>query len=240
MSEVWDENWWGSTRHARHPHLDPAAQDPRRDRSAVEDRHGSRRRLPLRSLRRLTTVRRRLVLSTIAVVTVVILVLLVPVLLIVRDAEGGELPAGVIARLAVIAVAAIAAAALLAGIQARQLARPLERLARSACTWSARVTSVPSPLPPRASPRSTRLHERSVSAPIGSIGCWSRSEDSPPMRPISGCVKPVTWCRHPAGTARRDRGSGRRCRGHGGTGAGPRVELDARRTAHRGPAGFDR
>jgi signal transduction histidine kinase len=77
-------------------------------------------------------VRRRLVLSTIAVVTIVILVLLVPVLLIVRDAEGGELPADVVARLAVIATAAIAAAALLAGIQARQLARPLERLARSA------------------------------------------------------------------------------------------------------------
>jgi signal transduction histidine kinase len=77
-------------------------------------------------------VRRRLVLSTIAVVIVVILVLLVPVLLIVRDAEGGELPADVVARLAVIAVAAIASAALLAGVQARQLARPLERLARSA------------------------------------------------------------------------------------------------------------
>jgi signal transduction histidine kinase len=77
-------------------------------------------------------VRRRLVLSTIAVVIVVILVLLIPVLLIVRDAEGGDLPGDVMARLAIIAVAAIAAAALLAGVQARQLARPLERLARSA------------------------------------------------------------------------------------------------------------
>lgn len=76
--------------------------------------------------------RRRLVLSTIAVVTVVIVVLIVPVLLIVRDAEGGELPSGVLARLGVIAGAAIGAAALLAGVQARQLARPLERLARSA------------------------------------------------------------------------------------------------------------
>ncbi len=76
--------------------------------------------------------RRRLVLSTIAVVMIVILVLLLPVLLIVRDAEGGELPADVLARLMVIAVAAIASAALLAGVQARQLARPLERLARSA------------------------------------------------------------------------------------------------------------
>lgn len=76
--------------------------------------------------------RRRLVLSTIAVVVVVIVVLTVPVLLIVRDAEGGELPGSVVSRLAVIALAAIAAAALLAGVQARQLARPLERLARSA------------------------------------------------------------------------------------------------------------
>jgi signal transduction histidine kinase len=77
-------------------------------------------------------VRRRLVLSTIAVVIVVIVVLTIPVLLIVRDAEGGELRGSVVSRLAVIALAAIAAAALLAGVQARQLARPLERLARSA------------------------------------------------------------------------------------------------------------
>ncbi len=76
--------------------------------------------------------RRRLVLSTIAVVVVVILVLTIPVLLIVRDAEGGELPGSVVSRLTVIALTAIAAAALLAGVQARQLARPLERLARSA------------------------------------------------------------------------------------------------------------
>jgi signal transduction histidine kinase len=76
--------------------------------------------------------RRRLVLSTIAVVLVVIVVLTIPVLLIVRDAEGGELPGSVVARLAVIALTAVAAAALLAGVQARQLARPLERLARSA------------------------------------------------------------------------------------------------------------
>jgi signal transduction histidine kinase len=77
-------------------------------------------------------VRRRLVLSTIAVVAVVIVVLTVPVLLIVRDAEGGALPGSVISRLVVIALTAVAAAALLAGVQARQLARPLERLARSA------------------------------------------------------------------------------------------------------------
>jgi signal transduction histidine kinase len=73
-----------------------------------------------------------LVLSTIAVVTVVIVVLLIPVLLVVRNAEGGALPGGVVVRLAVVAGAAIGAAALLAGVQARQLARPLERLARSA------------------------------------------------------------------------------------------------------------
>lgn len=83
--------------------------------------------------------RRRLVLSTIAVVTVVLVVLLVPVLLIVRAAADGTPsgePAhdigGVVARLAVIAAVAVAAAALLAVIQARQLALPLERLARSA------------------------------------------------------------------------------------------------------------
>ena len=73
--------------------------------------------------------RRRLVLSTIAVVVVVIVVLFVPVLLVVRDAEGGALPGDVLSRLAVIALAAVGAAALLAGVQARQLARPLERLA---------------------------------------------------------------------------------------------------------------
>jgi signal transduction histidine kinase len=77
-------------------------------------------------------VRRRLVLSTIAVVVVVILVLTIPVLLVVRDAEGGDLPGTVVSRLTVIALAAIGSAALLAGVQARQLARPLERLARSA------------------------------------------------------------------------------------------------------------
>jgi len=77
-------------------------------------------------------VRRRLVLSTIAVVTVVIVVLLIPVLLIVRDAEGGDLRADIVVRLTVIAAAAMGAAGLLAGVQARQLARPLERLARSA------------------------------------------------------------------------------------------------------------
>ena len=76
--------------------------------------------------------RRRLVLSTIAVVVVVIVVLIIPVLFVVRDAEGGELPGHVLSRLAVIALAAIGAAALLAWVQARQLARPLERLARSA------------------------------------------------------------------------------------------------------------
>lgn len=76
--------------------------------------------------------RRRLVMSTIAVVVVVIAVLIVPVMLVVRDAQDGELPGTVVSRLIVIALAAVAAAALLAGVQARQLARPLEHLARSA------------------------------------------------------------------------------------------------------------
>ena len=91
--------------------------------------------------------RRRLVLSTIAVVVVVIAVLIVPVLLIVRDAEGGELPGAVVTRLAVIALAAIAAAALLAGVQARQLARPLERLARSASRVGGGDFSAAAPAP---------------------------------------------------------------------------------------------
>ncbi len=86
--------------------------------------------------------RRRLVLSTIAVVTVVIVVLLVPVLLILHEAAEadtaatggsvGERLAPQLGRLSLIAGVAILAAALLALIQARQLARPLERLARSA------------------------------------------------------------------------------------------------------------
>ncbi|MEM9514491.1 MAG: HAMP domain-containing sensor histidine kinase [Actinomycetota bacterium] len=76
--------------------------------------------------------RRRLVASTVTVVVVVIGVLLVPVILIVRDAEGGQVPGEVFVRLAIIAATAIAAAALLAWVQARQLARPLERLSRAA------------------------------------------------------------------------------------------------------------
>jgi len=91
--------------------------------------------------------RRRLVLSTIAVVLVVILVLFIPVLLIVRDAQGGDLPGDVVARLAVIAVAAIGSAALLAGVQARQLARPLERLARSAARLGGGDFSAAAPPP---------------------------------------------------------------------------------------------
>jgi signal transduction histidine kinase len=76
--------------------------------------------------------RRRLVLSTIAVVLVVLVVLLAPVILIVNDATGGDNTDGSLIRLAVIAVFALVAAAVLAAIQARQLARPLERLARTA------------------------------------------------------------------------------------------------------------
>ena len=76
--------------------------------------------------------RRRLVLWTIGVVVVVLVVLLSPVVLIVNDANDGDTPAGQFLRLAVIAVFALIAAAVLAAVQARQLAHPLERLARSA------------------------------------------------------------------------------------------------------------
>jgi signal transduction histidine kinase len=76
-------------------------------------------------------VRRRLVLSTIAVVVVVMAVLLAPVFLVINAATT-ENETGLYGRIAFIAVFALIAAALLAAIQARQLARPLERLARSA------------------------------------------------------------------------------------------------------------
>ena len=75
--------------------------------------------------------RRRLVLSTLAVVVVVMAVLLAPVFLVV-NAAAVENEAGLYGRIAFIAAFALVAAALLAAIQARQLARPLERLARSA------------------------------------------------------------------------------------------------------------
>ncbi len=91
--------------------------------------------------------RRRLVISTVTVVIVVIGVLLLPVVLIVRDAEGGEVPGEVIARLAIIAGAAVGAAALLAVIQARSLARPLERLTRSAARLGEGDFSVTGPPP---------------------------------------------------------------------------------------------
>jgi signal transduction histidine kinase len=76
-------------------------------------------------------VRRRLVLSTIAVVVAIMSVLLAPVLLVVSaaDIKNGN---NLYTRIAIIAVFALAAAAALAVVQARQLARPLERLARSA------------------------------------------------------------------------------------------------------------
>lgn len=76
--------------------------------------------------------RRRLVLSTIAVVVVVMAVLLAPVFLVINAAAATEYTTGLYGRIAFIAVFALIAAALLAAIQARQLARPLERLARSA------------------------------------------------------------------------------------------------------------
>lgn len=76
--------------------------------------------------------RRRLVLSTLAVVVVVMAVVLAPVFLVINAAAVTEDETLLYARIAFIAVFALIAAALLAAIQARQLARPLERLARSA------------------------------------------------------------------------------------------------------------
>ncbi|MFK7920215.1 MAG: sensor histidine kinase [Ilumatobacter sp.] len=76
--------------------------------------------------------RRRLVLSTIAVVVVVMAVLLAPVFLIVNASAAAEDQYSLYGRIAIIGAFALAAAALLAAVQARQLAQPLERLARSA------------------------------------------------------------------------------------------------------------
>jgi len=77
-------------------------------------------------------VRRRLVLSTLGVVVVVMAVLIAPVFVIVSSSAGVEDQGSLFARIGVIAVFALFAAGALAAVQARQLARPLERLARSA------------------------------------------------------------------------------------------------------------
>jgi signal transduction histidine kinase len=94
-------------------------------------------------------VRRRLVLSTIAVVTIALVVVLVPVVVIVTSAGDGADGATTrrLVQLGVIAVIAVGAAAALAAIQARQLARPLERLARSATRLGDGDFSVSSPPP---------------------------------------------------------------------------------------------
>lgn len=76
--------------------------------------------------------RRRLVLSTIAVAISVMAVLITPMFLVVDAAADVRDPRGVYLRIAFIALFALIAAAMLATVQARQLARPLERLARSA------------------------------------------------------------------------------------------------------------
>ena len=76
--------------------------------------------------------RRRLVLSTLAVVTVVMAVLLAPVLVVVDASTAGEEGSALYWRIGIIALFSLVAAAWLAASQARQLARPLERLARSA------------------------------------------------------------------------------------------------------------
>lgn len=76
--------------------------------------------------------RRRLVLSTLAVVVVVLSVMIAPVIVVVSSAADVDEQGALFARIGVIAIFAVAAAAALAAVQARQLARPLERLARSA------------------------------------------------------------------------------------------------------------
>ena len=75
--------------------------------------------------------RRRLVVSTIAVVVAVMAVLVAPVLVVVEAADVGRTN-HLYLRLSIIALFALVAAAMLAVVQARQLARPLERLARTA------------------------------------------------------------------------------------------------------------
>jgi len=77
-------------------------------------------------------VRRRLVLSTLAIVMVVMGVLLAPVLVVVDASTTTEEGGALYWRIGIIALFSLIAAALLAAIQARQLALPLERLARSA------------------------------------------------------------------------------------------------------------
>ncbi len=76
--------------------------------------------------------RRRLVLSTLAVALAVTVVLLAPVFVVINAATDVSNQNGLYVRIAFIAVFALVAAAMLATVQARQLARPLERLARSA------------------------------------------------------------------------------------------------------------
>ena len=70
MAQVWDENWFGSTKTLDMHIVLAAAQDRRRRRRPAADRHDPRRRLPLRALRR---VRRRLILSTGAIALAAVL-----------------------------------------------------------------------------------------------------------------------------------------------------------------------
>jgi signal transduction histidine kinase len=70
--------------------------------------------------------------STLAVVVVVLAVIVAPVFVVVSDAADPDDRAALFGRLAIISAFALVAAGALAAVQARQLARPLERLARSA------------------------------------------------------------------------------------------------------------
>lgn len=76
--------------------------------------------------------RRRLVMSTLAVVVVVLAVIVAPIVVVVSDAADPDDRTRLYGRLAIIAAFALVAAGALAAVQARQLAQPLERLARSA------------------------------------------------------------------------------------------------------------
>lgn len=76
--------------------------------------------------------RKRLVMSTLIVVVTVMVTLLAPVLLVVNAASDVANTADLYMRIGVIALFALLAAGALAWLQARRVAEPLERLARSA------------------------------------------------------------------------------------------------------------
>ena len=95
MAAVWDENYWGSTR-TLDTHISTLRRKIGDDTDPpTADRHRAGRRIPLRGLAddAGSFVRRRLVISTIAIVLVVLGTLAVPVGLIVYDAAEQQLDA---------------------------------------------------------------------------------------------------------------------------------------------------